>query len=508
MTIVLPHGVLFRGGEEGEIRKNLIENNNIDAVIGLPANIFFGTGIPTIIMILKQKRQNTDVLIIDASKGFTKEGKNNKLRACDIRRIADTVRDRKSIDSYSRVVKRDEIRNNDYNLNIPRYVDSSEETESYDIYASMFGGVPENEIDAFSDYWSVFPSLKAELFEGEEEYKNIGTEDVKKTILQNTDVKNYLENFKKIFSDLGSSLDNRLIDDVENVSLPKTEEDIAQDLFKRFDGVALLDPYEAYQVFKDQFETISGDIELLQTEGLEAVNQVDPNMVIKKKNGKEAEVQDGWKGHILPFDLVQRVFLKEDLGKINEMQSELSDIPSSYDEALDNLSEEEKGTISDALNDENDGFVFKNIKGVIKNLSEDETEYKELIDVLKTAEELNKKEKQLKSELKIQEKKLHEKTKETIENLTSDEMHLMLHEKWVDPIVSGIMALAGSMIDSFTKYIEELASKYAVTMRDLDAEIKKTEEALYSMLSNLTGSDSDMEGIREMQALLGGGSHE
>ena len=152
--------------------------------------------------------------------------------------------------------------------------------------------------------------------------------------------------------------------------------------------------------------------------------------------------------------------------------------------------------------------MFKNFKGVIKNLSEDETEYKELIDVLKTAEELNKKEKQLKSELKIQEKKLHEKTKETIENLTSDEMHLMLHEKWVDPIVSGIMALAGSMIDSFTKCIEELASKYAVTMRDLDEEIKKTEDALYSMLSDLTGSDSDMEGIREMQSLLGGGSHE
>ena len=231
-------------------------------------------------------------------------------------------------------------------------------------------------------------------------------------------------------------------------------------------------------------------------------------MVIKKKNGKDAEVQDGWKGHILPFDLVQRVFLKEDLGKINEMQSELSDIPSSYDETLDNLSEEEKGTISDALNDENDGFVFKNIKGVIKNLSEDETEYKELIDVLKTAENLNKKEKKLKSELKVEEKKLHEKTKETIENLSSEEVRRVLHEKWVTPIVAGTMALADSMIDTFTKYIEELASKYAVTMRDLDAEIKKTEEALYSMLSNLTGSDSDMEGIRAMQALLGGGSHQ
>ena len=108
MNIVLPHGVLFRGGEEGEIRKNLIENNKIDAVIGLPANIFFGTGIPTIVMVLKQKRENDDILIIDASKGFVKEGKNNKLRESDIKKIVDTFKNRLSIDKYSKVVSRDE----------------------------------------------------------------------------------------------------------------------------------------------------------------------------------------------------------------------------------------------------------------------------------------------------------------------------------------------------------------------------------------------------------------
>ena len=129
MTIVLPHGVLFRGGEEGTIRKNLIENNHIDAIIGLPANIFFGTGIPTIIMVLRQKREREDVLIIDASKGYTKEGKNNKLRASDIKRIADTFVKRESIPKFSRTVSREEIRANDYNLNIPRYVDSSEAAE-------------------------------------------------------------------------------------------------------------------------------------------------------------------------------------------------------------------------------------------------------------------------------------------------------------------------------------------------------------------------------------------
>lgn len=126
MTIVLPHGVLFRGGEEGEIRKNLIERDHIDAIIGLLANIFFGTGIPTIVMVLKKQRTRSDVLIIDASKGYVKEGKNNKLRASDIRRIVDAYECREDIERFCRLVSKEEIRGNDYNLNIPGYVDSSE----------------------------------------------------------------------------------------------------------------------------------------------------------------------------------------------------------------------------------------------------------------------------------------------------------------------------------------------------------------------------------------------
>lgn len=146
MTIVLPHGVLFRGGEEGKIRERLIENNNIDAIIGLPANIFFGTGIPTIIMVLKKGRADDDILIIDASKGFAKEGKNNKLRARDIKKVADVYNGRIEIPNFSRRVSRACIRENEYNLNIPRYVDSSEKPEKFDVYATMFGGDSESGI--------------------------------------------------------------------------------------------------------------------------------------------------------------------------------------------------------------------------------------------------------------------------------------------------------------------------------------------------------------------------
>ena len=508
MTIVLPHGVLFRGGEEGTIRKNLIEQNNIDAIIGLPANIFFGTGIPTIIMVLRQKRENTDVLIIDASKGFAKEGKNNKLRASDIRRIADTVRERRTTPKYSRVVSREEIRANDYNLNIPRYVDSSEATESYDIYASMFGGIPEDELGSFDQFWRVFPSLKDELFTGKNGYLSLHTDNIKATIRSNEDVRHFCEHYKAAFSDFGDEMDRVLIDQAETLSVPRTEEELAASIFKRFKDIPLLDPYQAYEIFEGAFPGIAGDLELIQTEGMKAVTQVDPNMVVKKKNGKDVEVQEGWKGHILPFDLVERVCLKDAFNALTEKENELAEIPSSYDELIESLSEDDKDSISDALNDTNDAFVVKNIKGVIKTLKEDGADNKTLIQTLRQAEALNDKEKKLKAEIKSDEESLHLKTKDTIKSLTDAQVRQLLHEKWATPVETGILSLADSMVDAFTKSIETLAQKYSVTMNDLEREIRDTEESLSSMLSELTGTEADMAGIRELQKLLGGEAHE
>ena len=508
MTIVLPHGVLFRGGEEGVIRKNLIEQNNIDAIIGLPANIFFGTGIPTIIMVLRQKRENTDVLIIDASKGFAKEGKNNKLRASDIRRIIDTVKQRKTVTKYSKLVTRQEIRDNDYNLNSPRYVDSSEEAESYDIYASMFGGIPKPELEGLKRYWDVFPSLQNELFEGGGEYLSLKTEDIKKVIHENRDVKTFLENYQQAFADFDDVMDETLIDAAESLSIPKTEEHIASDIFARFYQVPLIDPYQAYEIFEGAFATVSGDLELLQAEGMQAVKQVDPNMVIKKKDGKDHEVQEGWKGHILPFELVQQVCLSDQVNALKEKQDQLAEIPSSYEELLDGLSEDDKEIISDALNDTNDGFVFKNIKSMIKTLKADGAAEAQLIEVLQSADRLNTREKKLKSEIKQESEALHLATKDTIEHLTDAQVRMLLHDKWIQPVEDGILALSTDLLNTFIKKIEELSKKYAVTMSDLEAEIQETEKSLASMLSDLVGSEEDMAGIRELQKLLGGNLHE
>ena len=154
-------------------------------------------------------------------------------------------------------------------------------------------------------------------------------------------------------------MENRLVNCANQLSIPKTEDEIACALLNRFVKLALVDKYEVYQIFKTEYEQIAGDLELIQTEGMNAVRQVDPNMVIKKKGDQEKEVQDGWKGHIIPFSLAQQVFLKEELAAVEAKKSRLSEVPSEYESILEECSEEEKETISDALNETNDAFVVK-----------------------------------------------------------------------------------------------------------------------------------------------------
>ena len=287
MTIVLPHGVLFRGGVEGEIRKKLIEGNHIDTIIGLPANIFFGTGIPTIVMVLKQKRENTDLLIVDASKGFIKVGKSNKLRASDVKRIADTVIARDMAPKFSRVVSRGEIRDNDYNLNIPRYVDSSEGAESWDIYASMFGGIPKKEIDALEAYWTAFPGLRSALFSKKPgPYAALKVKDVKLAIREHADVQGLIGAFAAAFASFDRALKKDLITTMLDLDISQEEAVLSAGIFKRLESIPLIDRYEAYQILDDEWTKIAVDLEIIQSEGFEATKKVDPNMVMKKKEGK------------------------------------------------------------------------------------------------------------------------------------------------------------------------------------------------------------------------------
>ncbi|MCC8091490.1 MAG: type I restriction-modification system subunit M, partial [Oscillospiraceae bacterium] len=343
MTIVLPHGVLFRGGEEGTIRRNLIENNNIDAIIGLPANIFFGTGIPTIIMVLKQKWDTTDVLIIDASKGFEKKGKNNVLRACDIKKIVDVVTSRATVGKFSKLVTREEIRANDYNLNIPRYVDSSEKAESWDIYSSMFGGIPESELSDLQEYWEAFPHLKEALFRPlNSGYYALQVSDLKEAVQSHPDVTAFIASYAAAFDTFGEFLDSELIGKMQTVNTAQAESTLSDNIFSRMEAIPLVDRYSAYQLLDQLWQSVSIDLEVIQTEGFAATKQVDPHMVLKKKGNKEEEVQEGWVGHVFPFDLVEAALLPQEQQSLSAMEDRLAEIAGEKESLMDELSEEDR----------------------------------------------------------------------------------------------------------------------------------------------------------------------
>ena len=506
MTIVLPHGVLFRGGEEGEIRKNLIENDNIDTIIGLPSNIFFGTGIPTIVMVLKKKRTNNDVLIIDASKGFVKEGKNNKLRECDIKKIVDTVVNRVTIDKYSKVVSKDEIRSNDYNLNIPRYVDSSEKAESYDIYATMFGGIPNSEIDELDSYWNAFPSLKSELFTSVgTNFSKLAVEDVKSTITNNKDVEKFDNDYKDKFNDFGTYLNDLLVKGYETVNVNNADEIIASNIFDRLPNISLIDKYQAYQLLADDWNTISTDLEIIQTEGISSVNKVDPVMVIKKKDGKDTEVQDGWKGHVIPFDLVQDELLSTDKENISSKAERINQITSLYTEKLENLSEDEKQEIDACINEEGDAFINAEVKKLAKALKKEKNaQYSVAEMTVLEVYDLIEEEKKLNKEVKSLTNQLSENTKKTIETLPIDKALELISIKWINPLTNKINELPKSIIDSLTKKVVALSKKYESTLIDIDDEIKEVESTLSNMIDDLTGSEDDLKGLNELKKLLGG----
>jgi len=569
MTIVLPHGVLFRGGEEGQIRKQLIESDHIDAIIGLPANIFFGTGIPTVILVLKQKRKNNDVLVVDASKHFIKEGKNNKLQASDIKRIVDAVIHRENIDKFSQVVEKQILRDNGYNLNIPRYVDSSAAAESWDLHATMLGGIPNSEIASLKNYWQALPQLHAALFTPKSAAYSelaIKKEAVNATITQHPQVAAFINTYNQAFKGFDDYLNTTLIQGWAAVNRNQQEAQLSAELFGRLAPIALIDKYQAYQHQNNQWQTISADLEMMQTEGFAATKQVDANMVTKKKDGKDTEVQEGWKGHIMPFDLVQQTYLIEDLHALESQETKLAEITSQIEEIIESFTEEEKD--SPILNDKNDAFVkpelTKKLKEIYADVNSEEirvlNQYLELLDnkakkpeklefieknqqvqwgkiesskdgtfakakangflhTLRAEFEFDQKtyegkvvkadqllldQAELKADVKKKAMALHIKTKTTIEGLTNEQVNTLLYLKWITPLSRELAAMPSAVITQLTTKVQALADKYAVTYSQVASEITSIEQKLTRMMGELTGDEFDMRGLAELTSLLKG----
>lgn len=448
MTIVLPHGVLYRGGSEYQIRKQLVEYNHIDAIIGLPEKVFFGTGISTIVMVLKRKtRQDESILFVDASAGFEKDGKNNRLRACDIKKIVDAVTSRTQTPDFARLVSRDIIRQNDYNLNISRYVDSTPKPERYDIYATMFGGIPDSELASLSAYWQAFPTLRQQLFTiNADGYSHLATDNVQQTIKDNEEVKQFETDYKTVFSNYSTFLEQMLIVPMASLNVQQTQTAISDDLFRRLQPFTLVNKYQAFQFFSQDWEHVATDLEILQTEGMDAVRQVDPHMVVKNNR----EVQDGYEGHVLPFSLVQETLFQDALLTISEKEARLTEI-----------AEEEEPTA----------------------------------DMKKEEKRLNQELKKLRSELESQ-------TIQAVQAVDEETAIDLLRMKWITPLTASLSRMPAEVIALLTERVRRLAAKYATTYQDIALRINKAESRLYDLIGQLQGSEADNIGLAEFQKTL------
>ena len=563
MTIVMPHGVLFRGkeddGSEWSIRHALVENNQIDAIIGLPPNIFFGTGIPTIVIVLKKVKTSDDVLIVDASRGFVKDGKKNRLRACDVKRITDVVTGHLELPGFSRRVTRDEIRANDYNLNIPRYV-SNRETEQWDIRAIMFGGIPVCELDELAKYWEVFGGLREKLFSVTGNYAALKVDDLSLTMSETESVKSYEVGFANAFDGFDAYLKSELVDHCRDVTVNAEESNLADEIFRRVEPMPLIDKYDAYQILDDEWKQTAIDLEIIQTDGFDAVRAVDPNIVLRKNGDKIDWVQDGWVGRIFPFELVQRMFYSDDL---QEKQSKLSQIEG----ALSKISElagriengEDRDRVVEEGEDELDAKLVAEVADeVLKEIETDElkslnqylalrsvadkkafieqhkevdwaqmqaakngtynkgtvlirirtiqTEFKfpegSFEQIVVEANKLFEQIKTLKSEVKALEKALEKKAIEKIKVLTDEEAVTLLEEKWVKPVVEKLKSMSTVVVEALAAKITALAAKYATTLSDVQEKIVSSESKIAEMLGELEGTEDDKAGIDEWKKEL------
>ncbi|SYV96261.1 Probable type I restriction enzyme BthVORF4518P M protein, partial [Mycoplasma putrefaciens] len=268
MAIVLPHGVLFRGNSEKQIRQKLVEKGQIDTIIGLPSNMFFGTGIPTIIMILKKQRQTNDILFVDASQLYIKDGKNNKFSKSQIKKIADIVNNRSQVENFSRIIKLEEIRENEFNLNISRYIDNFKKQEQYDLHSLMIGGISKQELAFFDNFFAVFVNIKDKLFVlNQNNYFDlkVSQEQIRDVIYSDSDVNRYLESFKILSKNFLNNFKTLIpsINQIKDIDLSEIEKLLTDYIFTKIADIALIDKYDLYQIVMDNIDVIKEDVELI-----------------------------------------------------------------------------------------------------------------------------------------------------------------------------------------------------------------------------------------------------
>jgi type I restriction enzyme M protein len=459
-AVNLPHGVLFRGGAEGSIRREIVRRGYIKGIIGLPPNLFYGTGIPACIVVLDKEHAHArkGIFMIDASKGFIKDGNKNRLRAQDIHRIVDTFTRQLEVPRYSRMVPFAEIGDpkNGFNLNFPRYIDSTEPEDLQDIDAHLRGGIPDRDIGALESYWQVFPAVRATLFEkaGRPGYTRlkVPVNEVKAAIFSHSEFTTFNETVTALFAKWKKASTPRLKGIIVGGKPKALIEMLSEDLLDTFQKAKLLDPYDVYQHLMDYWaETMQDDVYLLVQEGWKAVIDGKPNT------------------DLIPRPLIIARYFAKEQAAIERLEADREAIIRQMEE-MDEEHGGEDGLLAEAKTDK--GKLTKiSVKAQLTEIKDDKEaadERKMLVKYLALIE----KDAAAAKQLRDAQQSLVAQVAAKYHKLTTDEIKtLVVDDKWLARLAADVQSELDRVSRALTSRIRQLAERYATPLPKLADEV-------------------------------------
>ena len=485
-AIILPHGVLFRGNREADIRRELIRRHYIKGIIGLPANLFYGTGIPACILVIDKENAHvrSGIFMIDASKGFLKDGNKNRLRAQDIHKIVSVFNEQTELPRYSHMVPLSKIAEpaNDYNLNIPRYIDASEPEDLHDLDAHFNGGIPDTDIDALNTYWTVFPTLRNALFKanGRPGYSDplVETQQVKTTILTHPEFNAYQQQVTTVFQTWRETHEPLLLSLEIDTSPGQIIQMLSEDLLERFTGLPLLDAYDVYQKLMDYWdEVMQDDVYLIAADGWGKAAK--PRNIIQDKQMKETPdlviKKKKYKMDLIPPALIVARYFADQQDAIETLEAQQAAAVSALEEYIEEHTGE-NGWLADATNDKGSvtkSSVNERLKAVPPALTilpetQDNDEERDALEYCLSL--FNAKSKADKA-LKDAQLNLDTRVLAHYGTLTEDEIKvLVVSDKWVACIHAAIDGEVQRLTQALTGRVQELEERYEKPLPDLASE--------------------------------------
>ena len=478
---ILPHGVLFRGNVEADIRTNIIRKGYIKGIIGLPANLFYGTGIPACIVVIDKENAHNrkGIFMIDAGKGFMKDGNKNRLRDMDIHKIVDVFNKQIEIDKYSKMVSFAKIEENEYNLNIPRYIDSQEAEDIQDIEAHLLGDIPTADIDALEGYWTVCPTLKTVLFGKSKRPKyshlKVGKEEIKQTIYQHPEFEAFIKEMNALFANWKKK-STKYLKALEAGLHPKEVIfKLSESLLAQYTGKALISNYDVYQHLMNYWaDVMQDDCYIIADDGWNA-----ETYRILVENKQKKMMDKGWACDLVPKELVINKFFEKEKEAIDALEAEGETIAGQITEKEEEHSSEE-GCFAD-LDKVNKG----NVQGKLKEIKGD-PEAKDEIKVLKAYLDLLAKQTATNKKIKDANAELDKQVYEKYPTLTVDEVKtLVVDDKWMATIDKDIHTEMDRISQRLTQRVKELAERYEMPLPMQTAEVGELEKTVSEHLKKM-----------------------